>query len=90
MKTIDEFRYTLTFRNLAGGSRSWDDMKAQRVLLVELAQKQAETLGMATTLARAEGYPLLADRLEQSKDWLCGLIEADIMAIDAFIEKRGV
>lgn len=89
MKTIDDFRYSLNFRNMAGGSRSFEDLKALRDLLAEHAQRVASICGAGVIALRLQGAEHNAEALEVLRDEYAAMIEADVMAIDAYIEKRG-
>lgn len=89
MKTIDDLRWSLNFRNLAGGSRSFDDLRALRELLVGEANRLGRVLGQAGMCAALQEKYELQDELSHHAGWVIGLIEADIMAIDAFLEARG-
>jgi hypothetical protein len=88
MRTIDDFRYTLNFRNIAGGSRSFDDLAALRELLAEEVRRMSAVLGAAAAQCWASDLIDLAQDIEHHKGHYVGLIEADIMSIDAFLASR--
>lgn len=88
MKTFDEFRAGLNFPNVAGSSRSFDDVKALRDILVDEAQRLSSLLGRASSLATANDQWAMSEELEHHKGWIVGLFEADIMAIDAYLRMR--
>lgn len=87
-QTIDNFRYTLNLRNIYGGSRSFEDLAAQRALLVEDVQRISAVLGQCAAHASTCGDDDIARHTIELRDWIATMLEDDIQAIDRFLEKR--
>lgn len=87
MNTFYELKYALNFRQRAGGIMSLSDLKIYRGLLAEAAINESKTLGTAAIVAAAANDFKLADALIDMKGVYVGMIESDIMLIDAWIEK---
>ena len=89
MKTIDEFRSGLHFRNIAGGSRSFEDLAALRDLLRDEAWGRASVIGKAVSALRYMGDETAANEMRRHGDEIVTMFEEDVKAIHAFLEKRG-
>lgn len=87
-QTIDKFRYTLNLRNIYGGSRSFEDLAAQRALLVEDVRRVSAVMGQCAAYASACGDHDTARHTVELRDWLATMLEDDIQSIDRFLEKR--
>lgn len=90
MKTIYDFKYGLTFRLLAGGVKSWEDLAALRELLRDKAWSDAKLIGDGVMGLKNIGKHEAADGLRALGDGYIMLIEQDIQAIDAYLSQRGI
>lgn len=87
-KTLYQFRYSLNFRNLVGSSNSFDGLAALRDILAGEAQRVSMLLGRVETHLMANDQYTLANDLEHLKGFYVGLLESDVMAIDAYLAAR--
>ena len=88
--TFYEMLNRVRFRDIAGRCRKETDLPALRALLVEkLFRMQSDATDIANAL-KLYGYPLYATRLIEDYNEVCGMLENDIVVIEAYCRARDI